>query len=617
MAFRILATRSLLRQGALIASQTPVTRLIPRSTSVLSAAPRSFPALTSYLHRSSFHSNATLSEAAHQEAVSEEAVDALPTRFDEITALHPNTAKAIKSVFKYEKMSKVQSEVLSLLPTDSDMFVKAKTGTGKTLAFLIPALETVMAKMTKKDLSRGDLATVMIVSPTRELAQQIAEEARKLVSPYRFNVHCLVGGESKGQQIRHLNNKRVDIVVGTPGRLNDLIESVGEFRRQLEGVKTLILDEADQLLDMGFKDSVESIVDALPKERQTLFFSATVSKQIKSIARTALKPDFTFIDTVDPNEANTNSQVAQSFCITPYNEQLPLLTRIIDEHKKSNPNGKIMVFLPTTRGTQLYASLFEELTSYRLFSLHSKKSQEQRTRTADRFRNSRGSIMFTSDVSARGVDYPDVSLVIQVGVPSSKEQYIHRVGRTGRAGKSGEGVLMLTPFEKGFLDNVSDLPLVQNEAAKEIEAIMEDEKLLERVNTARQSQDPELINDAFTAFLGYYSGRSELLGCPKRDILESAKEYAVAAGADEPPHLSDAFLTKLGFNTRGSSRSRSGGFGRGQARGSNNRDNYSRDSYSRDRSSSRFNSRDSGPSRKYDRPNRHDRNDIFERRDRY
>lgn len=165
--------------------------------------------------------------------------DALPTRFDEIASLHPNTAKAIKNVFKYETMSKVQSEVLSLLPTDSDMFVKAKTGTGKTLAFLIPALETVMAKTDPKVLRNGDMATVMIVSPTRELAQQIAEEARKLVSPHRFNVHCLVGGESKGQQIRQLNNKRVDIIVGTPGRLNDMIESVGEFRRQLEGVKTV------------------------------------------------------------------------------------------------------------------------------------------------------------------------------------------------------------------------------------------------------------------------------------------------------------------------------------------------------------------------------------------
>ncbi|KAF9111747.1 hypothetical protein BGX27_004472 [Mortierella sp. AM989] len=571
------------------------SRIVPRTAAPVINSTRAFPALTSYIQQSGFHCHSTRLQAANQEALKEQHEDELPTRFDEISSLQPNTAKAIKSVFKYETMSKVQSEVLSLLPTDTDMFVKAKTGTGKTLAFLIPAMETVMAKTDSKTLKRGDLATCLIVSPTRELAQQIAEEARKLVSPYRFNVHCLVGGESKGQQIRKLNTKRVDIVVGTPGRLNDMIESVSEFRSQLEGVKTLILDEADQLLDMGFKDSIESIVEALPRERQTLFFSATVSPQIKSIARTSLKPDFTFIDTVDPNEANTNLQVNQSFTVTPYEEQLPLLARIIEDHKKSHPDGKVMVFLPTTRGTQLYASLFEDLTNYRLFSLHSKKSQEQRTRTSDRFRKSRGSILFTSDVSARGVDYPDVSLVIQVGIPSSKEQYIHRVGRTGRAGKTGEGILMVTPMEKSFLNVLADLPLKINETSKNMEEIMNDQKLMDKLTTAKQAQDPDMINDAFTAYLGYYTGRTDVLTCDKSDILESAKQYIVNLGADEPPHLSESFLTKLGLNSRGSSRGGNsrGGFSRG--RDSFRRDSFSRDSNNRGRSSSKYGGgRDSG-----------------------
>ncbi|OAQ34515.1 DEAD-domain-containing protein [Linnemannia elongata AG-77] len=605
----------------IISSLRPVMRLATSQASTLIRIPRTslpavqsakaFPALTSYLQRSAgFHSQSTAFQAAQSVAAQvEETEEELPTRFDEIASLHPNTAKAIKGIFKYETMSKVQAEVLSLLPTDTDMFVKAKTGTGKTLAFLIPALETVNAKCDKKTLARGDLATILIVSPTRELAQQIADEARKLATSHRFNVHCLVGGESKGQQIRQLNNKRVDIVVGTPGRLNDMIESVREFREQLEGVKTLILDEADQLLDMGFKDSIESIVDALPKERQTLFFSATVSKQIKAIARTSLKPDFTFIDTVDPNEANTNLQVNQSFSVTPYEQQLPLLARIIEDHKKQNPNGKVMVFLPTTRGTQLYASLFEELTSYRLFSLHSKKSQEQRTRTSDRFRKSKGSIMFTSDVSARGVDYPDVSLVIQVGIPSSKEQYIHRIGRTGRAGKTGEGVLMITPMEKSFLDTMSDLPLTINETSKQIDEIMEDAQLMDKLAVAKQAQDPEMIHDAFTAYLGYYTGRTDVLTCPKRDILENAKQYVTSLGADEPPHLSEAFLSKLGLNQRSSRSSSSsrGGYSRGRDNG--------RDNYSRDRSSSRYgrdreysNNNGSSARRTFDRNDRNDRN---------
>ncbi|KAF8974866.1 hypothetical protein BGZ46_009653 [Entomortierella lignicola] len=613
MSIRLLSSlRPVLRSAS--ANVAVFSRFVPRSAAPAVSSTRTFPALTSYIQQSSgFHTYSTRLQAVNQEALKEQHEDELPTRFDEIRSLHPNTAKAIKSVFKYETMSKVQSEVLSLLPTDADMFVKAKTGTGKTLAFLIPAIETIVSKTDSKTLKRGDMATCLIVSPTRELAQQIAEEAKKLVSPHRFNVHCLVGGESKGQQIRKLNTKRVDIIVGTPGRLNDMIETVSEFRPMLEGVKTLILDEADQLLDMGFKDSIESIVEALPRERQTLFFSATVSPQIKSIARTSLKPNFTFIDTVDPNEANTNLQVNQSYAITTYEQQLPLLTRIIDEHKQSNPNGKVMVFLPTTRGTQLYAALFEELTNYRLFSLHSKKSQEQRTRTSDRFRKSRGSIMFTSDVSARGVDYPDVSLVIQVGIPSSKEQYIHRVGRTGRAGKTGEGVLMITPMERSFLDVMSDLPLTVNETSKDITEIMKDEKLMDKLTTAKQAQDPEMINDAFTAYLGYYTGRTDVLSCPKRDILESAKQYIVNLGADEPPHLSESFLAKLGFNSRGG-----GSFRGGNSRGGFSRGGFSRggDSYSRDsrgRSSSKYGDRNNDRGGRYDRPrnDRTDRNTRF------
>ncbi|KAG0006832.1 hypothetical protein BGZ65_003081 [Modicella reniformis] len=597
MSIRLLSS---LRPALRLASANVLAayRNVPRTTASAASSARAFPALSSYLQRHDGFHTSTRFLAAQQEVLSEEEEDELPSRFDEVKSLNATTAKAIKTVFKYETMSKVQSEVLSLLPTDTDMFVKAKTGTGKTLAFLIAAIENVLAKTDINELKRGDAITCLIISPTRELAQQIAEESRKLVNLHRFNVHCLVGGESKGAQIRQLVSRRVDFVVGTPGRLNDMIESVREFPTMLEGVKTLILDEADQLLDMGFKDSIESIVAAIPKERQTLFFSATVSSQIKSIARKTLKPDFTFIDTVDPNEANTNLQVEQSYCITPFEQQVPLLARIIDDHKKKNPAGKIMVFLPTTRGTQLYASIFDQISSYPHYSLHSKKSQDARTRTSERFRRTKGAVMFTSDVSARGVDYPDVSLILQVGIPSSKEQYIHRIGRTGRAGKTGEGLLIMSPVEESFLDQVPDLPLVPNELYMNADELLQDEKFMNKVNEAKASQDQMMINDAYTAFLGYYIGRMDVLTCPKDDILEAAKEYIMGLGAVEPPFLSDGFLAKLGFRT-GKSSTRGGGnrFSRGGGNrfsyGRDSNDNGRRDNFSRDRSSSQSGSRDS------------------------
>ncbi|KAG0226176.1 hypothetical protein BGW42_003841 [Actinomortierella wolfii] len=566
-----------------IASSSLAMRSLVGARAAPAITSRVFPALSAHIqktvgfhHHSALFNAASATTPAQSVAIDQEAAEEeLPTRFDQIRSLNPKTAKAIKTVFKYETMSKVQSEVLSLLPTDKDMFVKAKTGTGKTLGFLIPALETVVNKVDRKTLARGDQTTVLVVSPTRELAQQIADEARKLCSTHRFNVHCLVGGENKRMQIRNLNTKRIDIVVGTPGRLNDMIETVKEFRDSLEGTKVLILDECDQLLDMGFKDSIESIVDALPKDRQTLFFSATVSPEIKRIARTSLKPDFTFIDTVDPNEANTNLKVNQTYTVTSYEQQLPLLARIIEDHKRANPRGKIMVFLPTTRSTQLYTSLFEEISSYKVYSLHSKKSQEVRSRTSDRFRKSVGSVLFTSDVSARGVDYPDVSLVIQVGIPSSKEQYIHRLGRTGRAGKTGEGVLMLTPFERDFLKTVSDLPLQKNEIMEQADEVLTDKHLMNRLEEAKKQLDVELLHDSYTAYLGYYIGRTDVLQCPRREILESAKKFLKSLGADEPPQLSNTFLTKLGFAPE-RSRRRSSFSGQSRGRFSDRDDGFDR-----------------------------------------
>ncbi|KAF9970041.1 hypothetical protein BGZ73_007359 [Actinomortierella ambigua] len=590
MAARLLQQpfRLALRNSPLVVRSLVGTRAAPVITS------KAFPAIAAHIERTAgFHHHSTIFNAASAttsaQPVDEDAKegqkveeDELPTRFDQIKSLHPKTARAIKNVFKYETMSKVQSEVLSLLPTDKDMFVKAKTGTGKTLGFLIPALETVVSKVDRKTLANGDQTTVLIVSPTRELAQQIADEAKKLCSTHKFNVHCLVGGESKRQQIRNLNTKRIDLVVGTPGRLNDMIETVREFQESLKGTKVLILDECDQLLDMGFKDSIETIVEALPKERQTLFFSATVSPEIKKIARKSLKEDFTFIDTVDPNEANTNLQVQQTYTITSYDKQLPLLARLIEDHKRANPRGKIMVFLPTTRSTQLYSSLFEDVASYRVFSLHSKKSQEARTRTSDRFRKSNGGVLFTSDVSARGVDYPDVSLVIQVGIPSSKEQYIHRLGRTGRAGKTGQGVLMMTPVERDFLRTMSDLPLQEDPLMHQMEEIEGDERLLARLDEAKQRLDPELLNDSFTAYLGYYVGRTDVLQCPRRDILDSAKKFVKALGMEEPPHLSQMFLSKLGFAPERSGNGRGGRGGGNRGRDFGARGGYGRFSDWRD-----------------------------------
>ncbi|RUS16159.1 P-loop containing nucleoside triphosphate hydrolase protein [Endogone sp. FLAS-F59071] len=559
------------------------------------------------------NSPAAVTAAKEEEAFIEDVSEPPKRRFDSVTAINPKTQNAIARVFGYTEMSKVQEAVLTQLPLSQDLLVKAKTGTGKTLAFLIPAIEASLQAMTTAGPKGGRQCSILIISPTRELAQQIAEEARKLLKFYPTVVHCLVGGEPKGPQIRRLMNSRVDVIVGTPGRLNDMLESVREFEHQTRDVKVLILDEADQLLDMGFSDEVRRITNTLspPEARQTLLFSATVSPQIKKIAAQSMRPDYLFIDTVDPNDVNTNLQTKQSYVVAPYPEQLSLIRNIIEQRVRNN--GKVMVFLPTTKSTMLYSELFrnmlpnwideddDERPMYynkrtrrsmnippqapgpKIFELHSKKSQQQRSRISDQFRRARSGILFTSDVSARGVDYPGVSLVLQIGVPSSREQYIHRLGRTGRAGKDGEGVIILAPFEETFIrQQISDLP-IQKAAIDTFQITPQHKEEVQNVlSKVAEEGGHELFRDAYMAYLGYYTGRISDLKLPRRDTLTHASHFIKAFGVEEVPYLSSNMLTRMGFtggngddgrsfdrNRRGG---RSGSFDRGGYGGYGRRD---------------------------------------------
>ncbi|KAI8081641.1 P-loop containing nucleoside triphosphate hydrolase protein [Halteromyces radiatus] len=476
--------------------------------------------------------------------------DKVTKRFDQLEAIHPYTQKAIARVFKYEEMSVVQDAVLSRLPNGNDMFVKAKTGTGKTLAFLIAALETALDGKSRKDLQNCDGTSILVISPTRELAYQIAEEAKKLTRFFPFGVHCLVGGDSKRRQIHNLERGRCDIVVATPGRLNDMLSSVRHLKNACENLKVLVLDEADQLLDMGFKQELKQILAQLPDERQTMLFSATISKDIrKNLGDFALSSQHDLIDTVGKDEVNTHLHVKQSALVTPYQGQLQLLQHLLSNYEAANA-GKVIVFLPTTKQTMVYAQLFKYLLPNRVVhEIHSRKSQDQRSRIANKFRNSKGGILFTSDVSARGVDYPGVSLVVQVGIPSTREQYIHRLGRTGRAGREGEGIIVVAPFEKEFLKkDIGDLPI------QKLEPPALDEKQVtvnERaIDYALKSLDDEMIREVYTGYLGYYSSRMPQLGKYRAEALDEAKLFLEGIGITDIPHLSQRFLQQLGLDDR-------------------------------------------------------------------
>jgi ATP-dependent RNA helicase MSS116 len=315
----------------------------------------------------------------------------------------------------YECMTLVQQESIPAALTGDDLIVKAKTGTGKTLAFLIPAIEQAL----REPRQRGAIS-VLVVSPARELAQQIEDECTRLVSLHRapaaLRVQCVVGGASADKDRRGLAHAP-DVLVATPGRLLDHLESMP---RLLAGVRCLVLDEADQLLDMGFRPAILRILAGLPPPaaRQTLLFSATLPADVEGIAALALRPDRRrLVDTVGAEEA-THLHVPQEAVVCRPQAQAAELWRLVEE-ASAEPDHKVVVFFPTARQTQLFAEAFAALGAPPL-EMHSRRSQGQRTRVSDAFRAGSGLVMFSSDVSARGMDYPDVTAVIQVGAPSRR-----------------------------------------------------------------------------------------------------------------------------------------------------------------------------------------------------
>ncbi|KAJ7650574.1 P-loop containing nucleoside triphosphate hydrolase protein [Roridomyces roridus] len=488
-------------------------------------------------------------------------------------------------------MSPVQAEVLPMLPALAepydpkdttnvrDLLVRAKTGTGKTLGFLVPAIEARVKSIQQyldgphdtgspatalRRFTRRTVGT-LVISPTRELATQIANEALRLVHHHtEFEVRLFTGGTSKRLQMRDWMKGRKDIVVSTPGRLRDLLESEPDVRSAIAETSVLVLDEADTLLEMGFREDIEEIKRFLPPtpQRQTLLFSATVSREIQQIARSTLAPNHKYINCVSDDSSPVHAHVSQFHTILPSaSAQLPHIMRLIAHDQLSNPgNSKVIVFFPTTKMTQLFSTMIDVLAptalpagkSTRIFEIHSKRTQDKRTQVSNMFRAAKGpTVLITSDVSARGVDYPGV------GIPSGREHYIHRVGRTGRAGTAGRGDLVLLPWEIGFVTwQLTDLTAQVKQLAEQADEdpkgarpvvpVVED---IERtIGALLPRLDEAAISETFLSLIGYYIAKSPELRVQKSVILQGCQDWTTGAcGLAAPPYVSAGLLQKLGM----------------------------------------------------------------------
>ncbi len=353
----------------------------------------------------------------------------LPT-FSELNIPAP-ILKALKDV-GYETPSPIQAATIPLLMEGRDVLGQAQTGTGKTAAFALPVLARIDTKQSTPQ--------ALVLAPTRELAIQVAEAFQSYAAHMKnFAVLPIYGGQSYGPQLQALR-RGVQVIVGTPGRV---IDHMQKGSLDLSQLKTLVLDEADEMLRMGFIDDVEQILKQIPEERQIALFSATMPSAIKRIAKTYLR---------DPAEVTvaaktgTADNITQRYWLVSGMQKLEALTRILE----AEPFDGMIIFARTKLGTEELATKLQA-RGFAAVAINGDMAQQARERTIEQLKNGKIDILVATDVAARGLDVERISHVINYDVPSDPESYTHRIGRTGRAGRSGDAILFITPRERSLL----------------------------------------------------------------------------------------------------------------------------------------------------------------------
>ena len=344
------------------------------------------------------------------------------------------------TVLGYEEPTAIQREAIPPLLAGRDVLGQAATGTGKTAAFALPMLQLVAKNRKDTPLVRG-----MILVPTRELAMQVAEAVHKYGKAIGTRVLPIYGGQSIGQQLKALS-RGVDVVVATPGRALDHIRRA---TLDLQHIEMLVLDEADEMLDMGFADELDAILAAVPEKRQTALFSATIAPRINAIAKRHLKnPELVTIarETTAPGETARVREVAY---VVQRRHKVAALARVLD---MESPTSAIVFCRTRTEVDELTETL--NARGYRAEGLHGGLSQEQRDRVMRRFREGSDEVLVATDVAARGLDIDHVSHVVNFDVPSSPDAYVHRIGRTGRAGREGVAITLAEARENRLLRNI-------------------------------------------------------------------------------------------------------------------------------------------------------------------
>lgn len=473
------------------------------------------------------------------------------TGFDTLP-LHATIKKSLREVFKYETMSTVQEATLPASLAGLDVFAKAKTGSGKTLSFLLPIVDRLLR-------TRGSPVRALVISPTRELAAQSKREAAKLIGN-SLSIQLVIGGEDMKKQSRGLLGQSCDIVFATPGRLADHLKRTTGFADRLKNVEVLVLDECDRLLDGGFRKEVEYISRFLSAKKQTLLFTATVPNGVKEIAAKIMRPGAAakVIDASSGSgtvsETASHTRIVQEYLCVPSRLMIAHLHRVI-RYKIAEPGYRIICFFVNVGIAQFMAALFRA-TGIPILEMHSDLSQSERNRNAAKFAASSGHVVFASDVLARGVDYPDVTLVIQFGY-TDVVSYEHRVGRTGRAGKSGEALIILGEEEREMVRQLvaAKMPIhpasaksvITNGAVSET-AVRRSSALIEVIEGLPKNRDMrKLAQRAFRKMMGSYASKKNFLKLKVDGLFKICGDIVMSAGLDELPVIQPEMMKKMGL----------------------------------------------------------------------
>jgi len=470
--------------------------------------------------------------------------------------LSENTQSALTAM-GFTQMTQIQAMSIPALLSGKDVIGAAKTGSGKTLAFLLPIVELLH---NAKFGSRNGTGAI-VISPTRELAMQIYGVCKDLVTNGKHNqtYGLIMGGANRRTEAERLV-KGVNIIIATPGRLLDHLQNTKGF--VFRNLLAFVMDEADRILEQGFEDDLRSIIKALPKQRQTMLFSATQTKMVDDLARTAIDPKSAVYVEV-PNDLNlaTVEGLEQGYVTVPSDQRFLLLFTFL----KKNKNKKIMVFFSSCNSVKFHGELLNYI-DIPVMDIHGRQKQQKRTTTFFQFCKQTKGVLCCTDVAARGLDIPAVDWIIQFDPPDDPKEYIHRVGRTARGDKgTGRALLFLTPEETGFLRYLKAAKVTLNEYEFPMKKMSNIQSQLQRLIEKNYYLNCA-ARDAYRSYLLSYASHSlrDIFNVHELDLAAVGRAFGFTA----PPRVDLAFSMKGPKTKRHNDKVVSGGKGKSGQSGS-------------------------------------------------